>query len=140
MLLYINAFDFCILLLYPVTLPNLLVLIDFLVDCLGFFPHTRSCHVHIEIVLYLPFQSEWLLLEHRSGSSEKGIPVLFLIAGRNHPVFRCVPVGSEHACSISVCTADSDALTMSLVTVPKPQNEEVDLKGPSFPVHTPSLL
>lgn len=56
---------------------------------------------------------------------------LFLILERNHPVFHYVSEGFDHLSAVSVSSASSEPLPMTLVAVPQTnKNEEVDSKGP----------
>lgn len=43
---------------------------------------------------------------------------LFLILKRNHPVFHCVPEDFELLSAISVSSANSEALPMTLIAIP----------------------
>ena len=61
LLVYGNAFNFCVLTLYPATLPNsLIIYIGFLIVSLG-FSSIVSCHLQTVMVLLLLFQFRFLL-------------------------------------------------------------------------------
>ena len=88
LLMYRNATDFCMLILYPVALLNSFILRVFWWSLWGFL-YTRSCHLQIEIMLCYSFQFGWhlflflvwLLLARTSStmlknSGESGYPCL----------------------------------------------------------------
>ena len=61
LLVYRETIEFCILNLYAATLLNSLISFNSLLMGSSGFVHTRSCHLQIEIVFVLPFQSGCLL-------------------------------------------------------------------------------